>query len=424
MSDRVLSIDCPNCGAGLDVLGGGRVATRVCGYCGAQLDASDGFRVLSVFADMARPASPFALGMEGAVDGVAFTVIGTLGQSERWEGREWRWVDHQIFSPTHGYAWLTVEDGHVLLTRKVRDGPAGFLTAAEVERAETRPTRGWRGRTYLYYATSEWRTDFVEGSFNFRPAKGDRGTTVAMMPRGRASDMLQFVEGAHGGAEREVEVTRYAPELAAAFGAEAPAPEGVHPLQPHRASRHARFLRWWFGGMALAALAAMIVVGAGVNAGRQLLHDGPLGASGITVPFEIEAPGRPARIGIGTQVDNRWTWVALSVTAPDGTGVFETGREIGYFHGGSGDDSWSEGSRSGDLVFVPPVAGTYLLRAAVTEGDRAEEPVRIRLRERQPAQVWLLLAAGLFFVGAILPVLRGWVHRGRRWAGGDWTEDD
>ena len=40
---------------------------------------------------------------------VPFTVIGTIAWVEYYAQRSWHWVDHQVYSPTHGYGWLTVE---------------------------------------------------------------------------------------------------------------------------------------------------------------------------------------------------------------------------------------------------------------------------------------------------------------------------
>ncbi len=37
----VHKLNCTECGAGLDVLGGGRVKSHICSYCGAELDAQD-----------------------------------------------------------------------------------------------------------------------------------------------------------------------------------------------------------------------------------------------------------------------------------------------------------------------------------------------------------------------------------------------
>ena len=296
MTGTVRAIDCPNCGAGLDVLGGGRVVTQVCSFCGAALDAADAYRVLAVYAGMARPLSPFRLGMEGEVGGVRWTIVGTLGLVERDGGREWRWCDHMLFSPTHGYAWLTVEDGHTLWTRKVRDWPDGpFLATAEVERAERRPTRRWRGRTFAYFATSAWTVDFVEGAFNYRPARGERGTTVTMLPPDEADAMLAFV-APEGGREREVEPTRYAPGAAEAFGAQPPVPDGVHPLEPQEVVPDARFLQGWFAAMAVAALAALVLLG----------DQGPSGPTNRLWLFLAAAAFGAALVYVRKQRARRW----------------------------------------------------------------------------------------------------------------------
>ena len=119
-SADIKSINCTSCGAGLNVLGGGRVQVMVCGYCGTELDAQDDFAKLRKFSDLRRPTSPFSIGMTGAIDGVVFTVIGTLGMRETWNRQVWTWVEHQVFSPTHGYAYLTFEDGKLSFTRRYR----------------------------------------------------------------------------------------------------------------------------------------------------------------------------------------------------------------------------------------------------------------------------------------------------------------
>ena len=46
--------------------------------------------------------------------------IGTIEFTETYRGRTWTWIDHQLYSATHGYAWLTLEDGHPVFTRRFR----------------------------------------------------------------------------------------------------------------------------------------------------------------------------------------------------------------------------------------------------------------------------------------------------------------
>lgn len=63
-----------------------------------------------------------------------FTVIGTMAWTEYHAGRMWVWVDHEIYSPTHGYAWLTVEDGFVTFARKSREVPSpDYVSKSRIE---------------------------------------------------------------------------------------------------------------------------------------------------------------------------------------------------------------------------------------------------------------------------------------------------
>ncbi len=63
--DTLRSINCTSCGAGLSVLGGGRVAARGCEYCGALLDAQDNYKILEKYDKAPRPDSPISLGSLG-----------------------------------------------------------------------------------------------------------------------------------------------------------------------------------------------------------------------------------------------------------------------------------------------------------------------------------------------------------------------
>jgi predicted RNA-binding Zn-ribbon protein involved in translation (DUF1610 family) len=56
----IKAVNCTSCGAGLDVLGGGRVTTHVCPYCGSVLDANDSYQAVKKFGDVKRPSSPFS----------------------------------------------------------------------------------------------------------------------------------------------------------------------------------------------------------------------------------------------------------------------------------------------------------------------------------------------------------------------------
>ncbi|UWQ20771.1 DUF4178 domain-containing protein [Jannaschia sp. W003] len=417
----VRAIDCPNCGAGLPVLGGGRVAVQVCGYCGAALDASDAFRVLEVFANMERPASPFRLGMEGEIRGVRWTVIGTLGLEERWRGTVERWVDHMLFSPTHGYAWLTVEDGHAVFTRKTRERPReGWLSPAEVERAEKPPVRTVGGRSYRYFQTTEWAVHFAEGAFNFRPARGDRGTTVSCLGEvAGVPEMLGFVEGAR---ERELELSRHAPEAFAAFGAETPEPGELHPLERYTA--RGRFYPAWFGAMAAASLATAVFV-AGAEPPRAVLWEGAVAELPVALSVDVADPSRPLAIAVETDAENGWIEFAVDVAGPGGAPVATVHAPVSYYRGFEDGESWSEGSPDAAFRVMPAGTGPHAVRVSAGErGDAGARAAQVVAQEGVRAVRWPLIAAAAFALLALWAGTGRLRHGMMRRARGDWSEED
>jgi hypothetical protein len=433
-SFELTSIDCTACGAGLDILGGGRVVVHICPYCGTELDALDGYRALRKFTDLKRPDSPFAIGMKAHLFDVDFTVVGTIAQQETWAGRSWNWVEHQLFSPTHGYAWLTVEDGHVTFARRFRQ-PV-WMSVRQVETAETPPTVWASARLYKYYETCESKITFAEGEFTWAPRIGETTTTVSAL-----SDdaMLDFSET---GSEQEIYRSVYlVPAVVeAAFGqVTGLRPKGVHPLQAYHPGREAGFLKR--AGLALAAICLVLGIVLSFLPGQPALPVTRLQISQLPVelPFEVAVPDRLVKIDIDGDVLNSWAFVEIEVFDPEDVPLFGAGRTVEFYTGRDADGSWTEGSSRSTLRFNAPVAGTYTLALEVSEAEHWIDPSNRARASRQNAPIsaltvsatsglssglWLLLLGVGFATLSALPILRRWRHTRARWSGTDWTDED
>jgi hypothetical protein len=427
--DGPSAINCPSCGAGLDILGGGRVVVQICSYCGSELDALNGYRALRQFTEMERPETPFSIGMQGKIDGVAYTIIGTLGMMERWHGMTWRWADHQLFSSTHGYAWLTFENDHVIFTRRFRRPLSpSWISARAVETAETPPNTYDGTERYRYYETVTSEITFAEGEFTWVPNIGDKLTTVSAMSR---QHMLGFTDT---GREREIERSRYLPQAKtfAAFGAE---PEflsnRVHPLQPFKAGKNHGFLRKT--GLAFAVLALIgIVFVKGTEARRVVLEPQIFSISDLPqeVSFEITDTAKLSSLTFVTDVDNSWAWLEVSLYGPDGAPMFEAGREVAYYHGRDADGRWTEGSRRTMILFRAEQTGRHRAEMAVPEQGtwRGTKPGITRLSvsadQGRSSILWLFLCAVLFGLLFAWKAAKPFLHNRARWRGTDWTDED
>ncbi|EYD73865.1 hypothetical protein Rumeso_04600 [Rubellimicrobium mesophilum DSM 19309] len=400
------SIDCPNCGAGLEILGGGRVTTHVCGYCGSALDALENYKVLARFANMQRPFTPLSIGMEGKLGGVPFRVIGILEEEERDDEGTWRWVDHVLYSPTHGYAWLTLEDGELTWTRRFRKAVSPSWVdpsrAAAEERAAPVSVGGERFNFDEAYAS---RIIFVEGEFTWRPAVGDTSRTVSFK---RGTRGVHFVETP---TEREVETSERLPHgpTLKAFGVK-DASDDLRPGTTRDDPGDDGPYMIWVSGL---CGAACLIGGLALSGMSHTI----LPATTFTpaeLPAEVEipvdGPGLLTRIDLEGQVQSGWAWIELDLTDPEDQPVFIAGREVGYYTGRDSDGSWTENDRSTTVTFRPETAGAYTLAIAVDEaglgeGDTPGGPipsvtVSASAGHRRP--FWLFLA------GAILATVAGW----------------
>ena len=425
---ELTTINCTSCGAGLDVLGGGRVAAHICGYCGAELDAQHDYQVLARFDGLERPDSPFRIGMTGTLFGVQYTVIGTLEHRERWGAQVWTWIDHQLFSPTHGYAWITVEEGHLVFTRRYRR-PV-WMSVARVETSEHRPSVSSRGQRYNYYETSTSEITFAEGEFTWAPRIGDRTTTVSALG---TDAMLGFSET---GTEREVYRSTYLPraEAEAGFGIDTGLrPQGIHPLQSYKAGRHDRFLRNTC--LALALVTALIGLIIGGRDGTTFLPEQRFAANALpqTVTFDVTDATGLTDIRLQGDVRNSWAYLTVELEDPEGEPLFEAGRTVEYYFGRDSDGNWSEGRRWSTLRFHPETTGTYTMNLGLEEqghwpntsaGGAALSQVTVSVAGGRSSGFWLYLLAGIFALGGGSFLARRFWHHTRRWRGSDWTDED
>lgn len=425
----VKAINCTSCGAGLDVLGGGRVTTHICPYCGTELDATDNYRALKRFNDTARPKTPFPIGTQGTIHGVDYTVIGLLEQVERWAGRTYAWLDHQLYSPTHGYAWLTLDQGHCTFSRRHRGSV--WISKHQAARAEHRPVVWDAGEKFRYYETSTHEVHYAEGEFSWRPSRKDRTTTVSAMSDTR---MLSF---SATGTEREVEQTFFlsAEDIVKGFGFDPGLkPDWVHPLEPHKSGKNTGFQMY-----ASIAYALVCLIVAGVIAGAPVRYVLPtLEAGRPDLPLEASLPGVKAgelvRVNLAGNGINTWSELELEVSDPDDELLFSTIRAVERYNGRDSEGSWSEGSNRARATFRAPFDGDYSLSVALDgDGDwrssggsspTAWTSLRISATAGHKTWGWMIWAALLFGLMGGWPLWRAWRHNRLRWRGSDWEDDD
>ena len=432
---RATSIDCTQCGAGLNVLGGGRVRAHVCGYCGAELDAQQNYKVLRQFKDMERPASPFEIGMEGRIDGVPVVIIGTIGRTERYMGRTWRWTEHQLYSPTHGYAWLSWEDGHAVFSRKIRKVPwPARVTKRTIDNSDNRPSVTLDGVGYSYFSSGTSEITFIEGEFNWVPKLGDRAWSVSLLSDteifSRVGTQPQMLEILEREKETEYELSTLPDRkaLLESFGidpARLSRAYSIHALTPFGRSATGAFARnaAFVSALVCAALAVVFLDGSRTIARTTAPANQP-----VELAFTVTQPQHLVEVELSANVHNSWAWIEAEVLDEDDESVFEFERGVEYYTGRDSEGSWSEGSQTSTVRLRLP-AGEHFVSAQLVEaqvdwtGGRVANQVAVTVREGVRATFWLWAGAvGFLLTGAAFLGQR-FLHNKARMRQSDWTDD-
>jgi hypothetical protein len=401
---KARAVNCTQCGAPLELHGGHRVRSLSCGFCGAVLDAKAEYQVVKQFKDVKRPPMPIKLGATGKLKGIEFTVIGVLqvGDSEGY-----RWLEYQIFSPTHGYHWLDYSQGHFVFSRRVREIPK---IGAKQKSAFT--AQGMTFKVYDTYAASVY---FVEGELTYVAQVGHRTTVTEgicppyMFLRERSDE------------EEEYQFGEYldAADVHKAFGLSPPTrqPNSIHAAQPYVAKPWAVSLAHtgrWFALAATVIALALFTFGNGKTRVKTKFNPAAVVKGAYTSDFSVEGTDSMMKLDLTSDQSNSWAWYDLTLFK-DKVPVAELGKGISYYYGGSGEDAWSEGSTSETVYFNLPDPGTYRLHVKGTGGAGENNNGRMRNVDMHLTLNEDAIVSRYFFVLAIVLIFLACAERMMRW---------
>ena len=399
MTDAVRQIACSQCGAPLELHGGHRTRSLSCGYCGALMDTQKDYQVVKSYKDTPRPKTPLKIGLQGTFKDIDFTIIGMV---EYVSEDSYYWVDFQLYSPTHGYVWLTYNDGHYVFSRRVREIPK----PAVFKGFHPRKTVKAMGKTFQAYEAYSAKITYVEGELTWIAKRGDVVEAVDSI----APPYLFSYETASNELEYNFGEYLQAVEVHKAFNIDPPThkPEEIHPAQPYLPNA---FLTGSFVAakynliFIVCVLIILLFIGGGsaisLNANKQ---------------FHLNNAEKMLRLKIEAPVQNSWAIIKVNIyDKATNKIVYATAKEITYYSGYDGGEHWSEGSQKAEVLFKLPKAGDYYLKIA-KEGDiRKNTPVTIQLYEGVIiSRYFWLLAIFMLAMLAWLPIRRTLFEQ-KRW---------
>lgn len=417
----VRGLNCPSCGAAIELRGMAWTQSVACGSCASVLDAQDpNLRVLSKFDARMKVRPLIPLGTRGEWRGAQYQVIGLQQRTITVEGVSYSWREYLLFNPYRGFRYLTEYDGHWNDVVAVPGVP-------EVRSSLTKPVAEYDGRSYQHFQTARARTTFVLGEFPWEVRAGD---TV---------EARDYVDPPHIlSAEATPDETTWSrgeyvdgKAIWAAFKLKGspPSATGIYANQPspHRANARS----YWLLFAAFAAILTGMMVMRGVTARDARVFEGrytyqsPAAEQAFVTPV-FELPGDQGNVVIEAEaeLDNEWLYLDYALIN-EGTGqAWDFGRELSYYSGYDSDGRWSEGSRRDRARVGPIPGGRYYLRVEPQAGAQGAVtsqriPYSLTVRRDVPSLVFYVIGLLVLLVPPILGAMRAGSFEVQRWAESD-----
>jgi hypothetical protein len=422
MADAVVpktkGLNCPSCGAALEIRGFEHTLTIVCGHCHSILDARDpNLQILQQFkaAQKYEPAIP--LGTRGLVGGNPHEVIGFQRRTTVVEGTEYSWYEYLLFNPYHGYRYLTHYNGHWNLVRTLRALP-------EQVAKFPKPTFRYQGERYLHFQTATASTTYVLGEFPWQVRVNDSISAMdaihppKMLSAETTENETTWSLGQYVSGSQVWQMFKLAGSPPAAIG--------VFENQP---SPYGQSRKLWRTCLALLLAVLFLDIFFSIfspkhtvfNSRYQFDPRSPGEHSFVTDAFEIGGHPSNVQVMLHTDLRNNWAYFNLALINDQTGHAYNFGHEVSYESGYDSDGHWTEG-RPDDQVIVPSLpAGRYYLRVE-PEMDARAAPMQYALLVRTgvPAGTFYWIAAILLVIPPVLLSFRAISFEHQRWAESDY----
>lgn len=411
---------CPSCGAPLQARSKDILAVG-CASCWAVVDtAEQNYQLLSKALSQRDEhyAPRLPLGSKGRLEGKPVEVIGFLVKRSTVEGIAYDWREYLLATEAGTYRWLTEYNGHWNIADVLSNPPTGSGT---MELNDVR----WSGQSFKHFSTAQAAEVIqVAGEFTWRVRRGETSRVVdyvappLMLSRELTNKELSWSQGLYV----EPAVIRDAFKLPGRL----PEPVGVFANQPNPWEKPHRGVCKLFWKLALVAVllqAFFVLTSAGKPLLRQELAFSPQMTEESVTTRDFEVRDKPRKISVRntTTLDNSWIGLDMMLVNKATGAVWPAARELAYYYGRDGGESWSEGSRDDEVVFLDIPPGTYYLTVDADLAPEKPVPVRDTIEVLSGGAGWSNFVMLMIFL-AIFPVFTRLRHAA--FEAGRWAESD
>lgn len=380
--EEAKSFSCSGCGASLDVRPLPKpVKTLTCRYCGS-IHSLHGEESGLLGKNEPRKDLHLMIGTKGKLRGTNYEVVGRMVYDSL-ELDEGSWSTY----PTTSFAYLLIDAQGGFVTIEVTDeGVAMVQKIAAVPSLGEVLSLAWGdalrhgSRKYRMYEHGSSELVYVDGALPWIARLGDKSQFIDLidMPSafsGVTPERLSVEWTEADDAEIEAFLVRdVAPQvLADAFpGSICPQPK-TRILQPiQRSPQRGRFgLTWLIMGAVFFVCTLIVSSAPGDLIASSTVKSWTLPSTQESEVFTLQ-DGALVEVSLSSNADNSWLYAELDIVdAGTDQSIGFVAREVSYYHGVEGGESWSEGSRDWRKIYAVPKGGQYRLRVALSEAGSA-----------------------------------------------------
>ena len=417
------ALNCPNCGSAIELRAMGAAAAVVCSYCSVTLDATNPQLVILQRFDAQMTVQPLIpLGSRGNLFGAVWEIIGFQQRGIDVDGTNYFWREYVLFNPYKGFRYLSEYENHWSFVTPLPSLPVPGVNN------RNRPAMTLDGVAYDHFQSAQAYTWFVIGEFPWQVKVGEIVSTADYV----APPKMLSAETT----ENEVTWSRgeYVDGNAiwAAFQLPnaAPAANGVYSNQP--APVENRPGRPWKLFLIFAALLMGMMILFAARARQETVLDQTYtyqpAATGeksfVTPPFELKGNSANLQVELtGAELQNEWAFIGMALINEQTGQAFDFGRQISYYSGTDGGESWTEDNRSDSATLPSIPGGRYYLRLEPETESAALSPTPIKYNVKLVRDVpfYFRYFLGLFLLLLPLPFMG---RKGANFEQLRWTESD
>jgi len=412
MSGSEHQVKCPECGSVNTLRGKAMTLSLTCSVCNIYFSTPKWNTTVVEFSIQAVPALP--VGSRGRFDNYLYEVMGFVVKEE--SKYHYKWREYLLFNPYRGYAFLSEYNGHWNFIWPVEENPKSQASSI------TFTHEGWEYRLYQKYGAN---VIYAKGEFFFdvfditsHAMNYEYIAPPYLYALEKTKDSIVWCKGEY-----------LAPaDIAKAFSIpldRLPGREGIGYTQPFQSSFTDQSLVIVAVALLLVTFIFQLVINNG--AADKQVYRADYSQSDmndqkmiVTPSFDLTDGTKSLEVYVRAPVDNNWFFGEFTLINETNGTEYNFTKEVEYYHGYEGGESWTEGSTHGEAFLSQIPAGKYHLNIYPEFGP-GYQTFSIAITRDVPMQVNFFITALALAIYPMFYFIKKHNREHKRWSDSDYS---